>query len=292
MQGQVLNAAATSNQGVILGDDQIHYTFTPTGWRDHSLKARAGMRVSFEVSGDHAVGVYPERGAVQPSATAPNASRPFPQSGNVNPSASQPAYPQAPLPAASPTPATFTNPATRNVPQTIYAASEEPTSQYPAGQRYQSIRKLDIEGIISSLLLMCLGSLLTVIFFPIIGAIIDLSLGESETVGTIAALVMIFPIMIGSIAIGLYGGRVAGGLLNAAVAGLLAALIMAVVNFIMAQIVVDYIRVMPFIGDLLDNSQVGQLLTEGTILLSLLTAFPLFLSSALGGAIRNRKMRG
>ena len=286
MQGQVLNAAATSNQGVILGDDQIHYTFTQTGWRDHSLKARAGMRVSFEVSGDHAVGVYPERGAVQPSATAHNSARPFPQSGNVNPSASQPAYPQAPLQAATPTPAT------RNVPQTIYAASEEPTSQHSAGQRYQSIRKLDIEGIISSLLVMCLGSLLTVIFFPIIGAIIDLSLGESETVGTIAALVMIFPIMIGAIAIGLYGGRIAGGLLNAAVAGLLAALIMAVVNFIMAQIVVDYIRVMPFIGDLLDNSQVGQLLTEGTILLSLLTAFPLFLSSALGGAIRNRKMRG
>ena len=51
MQGQILSASVTGNQGVILGDDGVQYSFTATDWRDNSEKAASGMRVDFSGQG-------------------------------------------------------------------------------------------------------------------------------------------------------------------------------------------------------------------------------------------------
>ena len=57
LQGQILNAAVTGNQGVILGDDGLRYTFTPREWRNNSVKAVAGMRVEYTAQGNFATDV-------------------------------------------------------------------------------------------------------------------------------------------------------------------------------------------------------------------------------------------
>ena len=69
MQGSIISIASKGGQGVILGDDGVHYTYTPAGWRDISLRATPGMRVDFEVRGSHAVGIYPMLG-MAPTAPA------------------------------------------------------------------------------------------------------------------------------------------------------------------------------------------------------------------------------
>lgn len=44
MQGQILNASRAGNQGVILGDDGVQYSFAATDWRDNSVKATSYTR--------------------------------------------------------------------------------------------------------------------------------------------------------------------------------------------------------------------------------------------------------
>ena len=46
-EGQILNVAATRNQGIILGDDGLRYTFTVRDWGDNSVRAVPGMRVAY-----------------------------------------------------------------------------------------------------------------------------------------------------------------------------------------------------------------------------------------------------
>ena len=67
MRGSILSVSATSNQGVILGDDGIRYTFVRESWGDHSEKAVIGMKVDFESSGDYATSVHPIPGAASPN---------------------------------------------------------------------------------------------------------------------------------------------------------------------------------------------------------------------------------
>ena len=75
MQGSILSAASSGNQGVILGDDGIQYTFTPLGWQGYPTQAVEGVRVDFEVRGFHAVGIYPTLGVapMQPPPAIPTA---------------------------------------------------------------------------------------------------------------------------------------------------------------------------------------------------------------------------
>ena len=70
MLGSILGAASGGNQGVILGDDGVRYTFTPTGWRDPSLRANAGLKVDFDVRGSHAASIYPVPRAVPTTSSA------------------------------------------------------------------------------------------------------------------------------------------------------------------------------------------------------------------------------
>ena len=101
MQGSILQAASAGGQGMILGDDGIHYTFTPTGWQGDPTQAMVGMRVDFEERGTHAVAVYPVPGAApvlppqpiyQPPPVAP-----------VQPPPPTPASPVNPVPPYVPT---------------------------------------------------------------------------------------------------------------------------------------------------------------------------------------------
>lgn len=57
MQGIILSASVTGNQGLILGDDGSRYTFTSRSWQDYSAKAFAGMRVEFKDEGAFATNV-------------------------------------------------------------------------------------------------------------------------------------------------------------------------------------------------------------------------------------------
>ena len=56
MQGRILSSG--NNQGIILGDDGIRYSFTPFGWQDQYASPEVGMRVDFEPRGSHAVGIH------------------------------------------------------------------------------------------------------------------------------------------------------------------------------------------------------------------------------------------
>ena len=69
MKGVILSAGTA--QGLILGDDEVRYTFTPLGWRDKGTPPAVGMRVDFEVRGSHAVGIYPISGPVPTPPAAP-----------------------------------------------------------------------------------------------------------------------------------------------------------------------------------------------------------------------------
>ncbi len=91
MQGQILNTAVASNQGMILGDDGARYTFNPGGWRDGSVRAVAGMRVEFSPQGAWAMDVVVIQAAPQPVPAPP-------------PPAPAPAYPVAPQPTPQPAP--------------------------------------------------------------------------------------------------------------------------------------------------------------------------------------------
>ena len=69
MKGVILSAGTA--QGLILGDDEVRYTFTPLGWRDKGTPPAVGMRVDFEVRGSRAVGIYPISGPVPTPPAAP-----------------------------------------------------------------------------------------------------------------------------------------------------------------------------------------------------------------------------
>ena len=57
INGTILSAGGA--QGLILGDDDRRYTFTPLGWRDNAAAPEVGMTVEFESRGSHAVNVMP-----------------------------------------------------------------------------------------------------------------------------------------------------------------------------------------------------------------------------------------
>ena len=78
MQGHILTMGV--DRSVILGDDDVHYTFTSLEWQNDDMKPEVGMRVDFEVRGSDAADIYPIPGAPpmppmpprQPSAPAPS----------------------------------------------------------------------------------------------------------------------------------------------------------------------------------------------------------------------------
>ena len=91
MQGYILTTAG--NRSVILGDDDVHYTFTPSEWQSEDTSPEVGTRVDFEVEGSEATDIFPIPGAppMQPTRSS------FPVSsamGDVSPS-EPPAAPSA-----------------------------------------------------------------------------------------------------------------------------------------------------------------------------------------------------
>lgn len=117
MQGALLSVAAPNSQGLILGDDGVHYTYALADWRNPVLSASPGMKVDFEVSGSQAVGVYP-----LPEAAPP-------------PTAQQP--PTAPVAgAASPVPPP--QPAATS-PNASFAPPSQPASSTQAGELHPLI---------------------------------------------------------------------------------------------------------------------------------------------------------
>ena len=111
MQGTIIAIATQSNQGIILGDDGVHYTYTTFGWRDSMAGAAPGMKVDFDVRGSHAVGIYPLPGAAPSPYTNPRAApgsfQPLPPTyppGSVHPPATPYTSPQ---PQAQPRRASF-----------------------------------------------------------------------------------------------------------------------------------------------------------------------------------------
>lgn len=266
MQGSILSAAMTSNQGVILGDDGVRYTFTPTGWLDSSTKAVTGMRVSFEAQGPNAVGISQVSDAPgQPTAPAsqiPPAQPPHgyglsttpQQAGPPAASASQEPHPNTPSPASPQTPDSFENVVSR---------------------RSVSIQDIDIGRVVTSLMLMSLLSLLMIMIFLVIAVIVARST-EDQAV----TIITIIFLMIGASAIGIQGGRIAGGIMNAIVSGLIAAIVTMISNFITVQIMNIYVDTMPFV-----NGGVAQ----GAILTSLITALPLLFATVFAGGWYGRK---
>lgn len=72
MQGQILSASVTGNQGVILGDDGVQYSFTATDWRDNSARAASGMRVDFSGQGFFATEIRPTHSVNYAVSAPPN----------------------------------------------------------------------------------------------------------------------------------------------------------------------------------------------------------------------------
>ena len=112
MQGIVLSVASQSDQGLILGDDGVHYTYTTFGWRDSAVGAAPGMKVDFDVRGSHALGIYPlPAAAASPYANpsvAPGSFQPlptrYPPESVQSPAVSSPPPEQSPhTPSATPT---------------------------------------------------------------------------------------------------------------------------------------------------------------------------------------------
>ena len=79
MRGRILGASATGNQGVILGDDGVRYTFTAQDWRDNTVAAAAGMTVEFDGNGSFAANIYTISGGVQAPTAQPYQAAPVGQ---------------------------------------------------------------------------------------------------------------------------------------------------------------------------------------------------------------------
>ena len=124
MRGQILDAAITSNRGLILGDDGARYAFGEDGWEDSSVKAVAGMLVEFSPLG----GVAMEVSAAQQPAPPPPV--PTPPAQPVSPVNSQPAQPR--VGQVSPQQRSYTVPASP-VPRTSQPGA--PQANRPPSQR-------------------------------------------------------------------------------------------------------------------------------------------------------------
>ena len=256
MQGSILSAAMTSNQGVILGEDGVRYTFTPTGWRDGSTKAVTGMRVSFEAQGPNAVGIS----QVSPSQVTPA----YPPSGGSSAIPQSAGYPVGSTPREA-----HSNTQGPDDPQT-------PDSfENVVARRSLSIRDIDIGRVVTSLMLMSLLSLLMIMIFLVIAVIVARST-EDQAV----TIITIIFLMIGASFIGMQGGRIAGGIMNAIVSGLIAAIVTMISNFITVQIMNVYVDTMPF-------ATAG--VAQGAILTSLITALPLLFATVFAGGWYGRK---
>ena len=107
MQGQILSASVTGNQGVILGDDGVQYSFTAADWRANSEKATSGMRVDFSGQGFFATEVRPSHSTNYAVSAPPNLA-PSVSSPPVGPTTS--AEPAHPGPA-------YTEPSAPNIPR-------------------------------------------------------------------------------------------------------------------------------------------------------------------------------
>ncbi len=267
MQGSILSAAMTSNQGVILGDDGVRYTFTPAGWQDSSTKAVVGMRVSFEAQGGNAVGVLQASGvstreAVPTLEVIPPARPPH---GDGPPATPQPAGP----PAASASREAHSNAPSPTAPQT-------PDSfQNVVSRRSLSIQDIELGRVVTSLMLMSLLTLFMMMIFLVIAIIVARS-----TEDQVVTIITIIFLMIGASAIGIQGGRIAGGIMNAIVSGVIASIVAVISNFITVQVINVYIQTMPF-----TNEGVAQ----GAILTSLVTALPLLFATVFAGGWYGRR---
>ena len=170
MQGQILSAAVTSNQGVILGDDGARYTFMPEAWRDPSVRAWVGMRVTFEARGIHVEEVYPLFGADAgvniniPLTAPPIQHRQVSQAPLVNPT--------APVTTAETPPA---DPA---------ATESPPIGQLKTGQNFSKFGKSRwLTGIDKSRALMMAAIIMIVVLIAIGGATTFYLLGIEKPIG-------------------------------------------------------------------------------------------------------------
>lgn len=91
MQGYILTTAG--DRSVILGDDDMHYTFTPSEWQSEDTSPEVGTRVDFEVEGSEATDIFPIPGAPQMRPT--RSSTPAPSAMGDISSSQPPATPSA-----------------------------------------------------------------------------------------------------------------------------------------------------------------------------------------------------
>ncbi len=71
MQGRILSASPTASQGIVLGDDGVRYSFTPSDWQHNTVRATAGMVVGFRAEGAFARDVYTVGEAIVPPTPQP-----------------------------------------------------------------------------------------------------------------------------------------------------------------------------------------------------------------------------
>ena len=256
MQGSILSAAMSSNQGVILGEDGVRYTFTPAGWLDSSTKAEVGMRVSFDAQGQNAVGI-----------------------SQVSASQIIPAHPSSSGTPAIPQPAGYPELSTPRESRSNTLSSDDPQPPDPfqnlVSKRSLSIQDIELGRVVTSLMLMSLLTLLMIMIFLVVAIIVARS-----TEDQVVTIITIIFLMIGASAIGIQGGRIAGGITNAVVAGIIAAIVAMISNVITVQVMNVYIETMPFA-----NEGVAQ----GAILTSLVTALPLLFATVFAGGWWGRR---
>lgn len=278
MQGSILQAASTGGQGLILGDDGIHYTFTPTGWQGDPTQAMVGMRVDFEERGTHAVAIYPVPGATpvppsQPIYQPPPAAQiqPPPPVLSPPPPPVQPvAPPQPPYPSTYAPPAQ--TPANHPAPPP-YTPSQPPPPTTPAGPAPSYIPGqpppaaapksggIDAGKIVGGIAWMFLLSAILSIFLPLLGPMIG----------------------------GFVGGRKSGSFLNAVLAALISAVAIGGVTFLIVDLIVSFIESLPLIGAIILATPIGNILTTGAVIFALLNALPMLLLALIGGATAKKQ---
>lgn len=169
MQGRILGASATANQGVILGDDGVRYSFNPNDWRNNAVMASTGMRVEFRQQGVFAKEVYTVGDSIVP---------PPPQPVHV-----APPTPVTPRAFASPWPATQATRPFDPVPTPRPARPRPPQPKSRRSLATPDARTEALELRRNGALLLFLGPIGAFIFY--------FKVGTQMTMGTVVLLAVI-----------------------------------------------------------------------------------------------------
>ena len=287
MQGSILNVAGPGGQGLILGEDGTRYNYTTLGWRDSSVNAFPGMKVDFEVRGNHAVGVFPLLGQPPPPPAPPVPPTPVvgarypsqPTAGGpspVPPSAMPQAYPNQP---SGPTPTVPASPVyspppaqpPQGAPPYPYGAPPYPYQEGPGAAAYYHPAK---QGSVVAVVGWIFGM---DILFGFISAILSII----PVIGWIIAFVLQF-------VPGFIGGRKAGGVQQAMLAAGILTAIYTVLSFIIIFAVIEALKSIPIFGDLVGGllNFVGGSVFAFAVVLVIIDAIPMFIGALIGSATK------